>query len=143
MSGTTGIPGMDTGNATWNQGLGTLASALFPNPASVAQAGYYGAQTRKTNLESLRLQEQFASAHRALMMQPDTGQPQPSPIQFTGNLPGQPPILAEPANLPRPSLGQTVAGAGGGAGAAGLSPRNRCLPRGDQGDRRGLFRRKT
>ena len=147
MSGTSpsfGIPGINTGNATWSQGLGSLASALFPNPASVAQAGYYGAQTRKTNLESLRLQEQFAAAHRALMMQPDTGQPPPSPIQFTGNLPGQPPILAEPSNLPgqgtqggpapapapapaptstsTPTLGQTVSPPGGQGGPVASAP---------------------
>jgi len=47
-----GNPAFATGNDAMDQGLGSLASAFFPDPSKVASAGYYGAKTRETMIDA-------------------------------------------------------------------------------------------
>jgi hypothetical protein len=42
----------NTGNAQWDQGLNSLGSSLFPDPSKIAQAGYYGAEARKAQMDA-------------------------------------------------------------------------------------------
>jgi hypothetical protein len=120
----TGYPGAGTDNSQWNQGIGSLAAGLFPNPAAVAQAGYYGAEARRAQLQSLAAMQEINAGSRAIRMSPGQQQPGPQQVQFMQpSGPNMPPIIAPPSDLPmvggqqqqppppQPSLGQTVAGA--------------------------------
>lgn len=93
----------NTGNSQWDQGLGTLAGALFPDPSKVAQAGYFGAQQRNATVSTQNTIDQMNARHYLPGMTPGSGVPN-SPIMFTppppGSLPGMPPIYAPPSNLP-------------------------------------------
>jgi len=127
------MPAFNTGNAAWDQGLGNLSGALFPDPSKVAQAGYYGAEQRKAQLESARLKEQFAAGHQQLGMVfgQAPGQPTYQTDPSTGQqiltdpaaaAPPPAPAAAAPAAAPPPpSLSGLVAGGGGGP-APGPAP---------------------
>ena len=55
------MPQFNTGNQIWDQGLNSAAtglSALF-DPTRIAQAGYYGAEARKAQMDALQKQRQF------------------------------------------------------------------------------------
>jgi hypothetical protein len=114
-----GGPAINTGNAAWDQGLGSLGGALFPDPTRVAQAGYYGAEQRNKQLQSSKLRDQMAhqqglDAAASTLTMPQTSYA-PSPEG-----PNMPPIMqppgsyvpsqAPPAAAP-PTLSATVAGA--------------------------------
>ena len=120
------MPLFNTGNTTWDQGLNTLGSGLFPDPSKVAQAGYYGAEARNAMLKGAQTQDQMAHAHLAEQLlrgqtpqynyQPAPG-PNMPPIMrdpYAGGTGGPPPAApptAPPAAPPSapPSLGTTVA----------------------------------
>lgn len=52
------MPQFNTGTS-WDQGLNALGSYLFKDPASIAQAGLYGAQTRREGLEADMIQRKI------------------------------------------------------------------------------------
>jgi hypothetical protein len=54
-----GNPAFATGNDAMDSGLGSLASAFFPDPSKVASAGYYGAKTRESLVETQQKQGQL------------------------------------------------------------------------------------
>ena len=124
---TSGGPSINTGNAAWDQGLGSIFGGLFPDPSRVAQAGYYGAEQRNKQLQSSRLRDQMAhqqavdAAAGTLTMPTTSYAPSPEGPNMTPIM--QPPgayvpVQAPPAAAP-PSLGTTVAaGAGGGPASA-------------------------
>jgi hypothetical protein len=105
-----GGPAINTGNAAWDQGLGSLGGALFPDPSKVAQAGYYGAEQRNKQLQSSKLRDQMArqqaldEAAKNLTM-PDTS------YAASPEGPNMPPIMQPPgsAPAPTPTLSATVA----------------------------------
>jgi len=111
------MPAFNTGNAAWDQGLGNLSGALFPDPSKVAQAGYYGAEQRKAQLESSKIRDQLArqqaadTAANTLTMPATSYAPSPEG-------PNMPPIMQPPTVAaapspavapPPPSLSATVA----------------------------------
>jgi len=128
---TSGGPSINTGNAAWDQGLGSIFGGLFPDPSRVAQAGYYGAEQRYKQLQSSQVRNQMA--HQQGLDQAATTLTQPvtsyAPSPEGPNMPPimQPPGSYVPAQAPPaaapPSLGTTVAaGAGGGGPAPAPAP---------------------
>jgi hypothetical protein len=87
------MPMFNTGNAQWDQGLNTLGGALFPDPSKVAQAGYYGAEARKAQIDAAKLQEQMAYRHRLDIM---SGGTQPPTANYAPTGPLSIPILQDP-----------------------------------------------
>ena len=102
------MPAFSTGNTAWDQGLGNLSGALFPDPSKVAQAGYYGAEQRKAQLESSKIRDQMArqqvadQAANTLTMPATSYAPSPEG-------PNMPPIMQPPGSAAPPSLSAAVA----------------------------------
>jgi hypothetical protein len=102
------MPTFDTGNAQWDQGLGSLAASLFPDPSRIAQAGYLGAQTRKTQAEA----DQMRVQRNALRLLPSQ--------HIWGTAPNPPQYSQPGPRLPGPTvpIGPWPSQAGGGTGMA-------------------------
>lgn len=115
------MPTIKTGNAEWDQNLNTLGAALFPDPSKEASAYYYGTKSRESLLNSNQLigQGNYRNRYGMLIEGMDPGSPT---WQQATDLPGAPPVLAPPTNLPRaggaPSLAQMAAGMTPGQAAA-------------------------
>jgi hypothetical protein len=62
------MPLFNTGEAQWDQGLNTLANGLFPDPKATAAAGYYGAEARKAQIDSVQKLEQLRAGHAQMNM---------------------------------------------------------------------------
>jgi hypothetical protein len=114
------MPTISTGNTAWDQGLGALSGALFPDPSKVAAAGYYGAEQRKAQIDAAKVADQLANAHRLAGMSANPGGTYQAPAYAPApgvNMPliTQDPNAAPPsapsAAPPVPSLSTTVAGA--------------------------------
>ena len=103
-----GGPAINTGNAAWDQGLGSIFGAMSEGPAKIAQAGYYGAEQRYKQLQSAQLQEQLAAGHQYLGM-------------MTGQMPGKPQYRTDPATGQN-ILADTAAVWGGSGGPAPAPP---------------------
>ena len=92
-----------TGNAQWDQDLGTLGGALFPDQSKQAMAYYYGSESRKAQLQGNKLIDQ-GNAQARLMGGLDYGQgttTMAAPTWATPqNVPGAFPIMNPPSNLP-------------------------------------------
>lgn len=84
-----------TGIESWDQGLGTLASGLFPDPNKIAQAGLAGAQQRKVGIETDQLLEQ-AKHRQALVDLAHTGPNPLGPDLSTTLTTGTPPPVSQP-----------------------------------------------
>jgi hypothetical protein len=95
----------NTGNAQWDQGLGTLGNALFPDPSRIAQAGYYGAEQRKALAETERMGAQQAATNAYLSRMPGSGIPTQPLVFAPSALAGMPPHLVNPS-LPMAGQGQ-------------------------------------
>jgi hypothetical protein len=115
----------------WNQGFSNLGAALFPNPAAVAQAGYYGAERRKALLEGNTMMDQQAAKNWQEVYTPGTGVTAPPQRQFIhpqGSPADAPAVLADPPTLPivgggqTPPLSSTVAGPPAAAPSGGGAP---------------------
>jgi hypothetical protein len=101
----------------WNQGFSNLGAALFPNPAAVAQAGYYGAERRLSLLKGNAAMDEQAAKNWQEVYTPGTGVTAPPQRQFIhpqGSPADAPAVLADPPTLPivgqTPPLSSTVAG---------------------------------
>lgn len=131
------VSAFHTGNAGWDQALGTLAGGLFPDPSRIGQAYYYGSEARKAQIEGYKHIGELNAGNATFGMLPGSGV-QRSPIEFQQppisgmgpimapprNLPmqGQPPGAAPGAPAPATSLGQVVSGGPGGQGGQPLPP---------------------
>lgn len=56
------MPQFNTGTS-WDQGLNSLSSMLFPDPSKIAQAGYYGAQQRNARIQGDTILDQQQHLH--------------------------------------------------------------------------------
>lgn len=112
------MPTFATGNPSWDQGLGSLAGALFPDASKIAQAGYYGAETRKAQLGSNQLEDQQAARNslgNLLAFGGPTAVPSaPNTVVQPAGPPGAPPILGGglpmPGAAPPPGVGVAPSG---------------------------------
>lgn len=100
-----------------DQGLATLGKALFPDPATIAQTGYYGAAQREKMLSGNKIIDQQNAANQVLALTPGSGINYTTPtFSVPPNSPaGAPPVMNSPAGLPvvppaggAPSLSGTV-----------------------------------
>jgi hypothetical protein len=106
-------PQFNTGLSSMTQGLGSLSSALFPDPSKIAQAGYYGAETRAARVKAQQGINQMNTAPYALSMALHPGGPTPQPsYQPSQGIEGLGAVIA-----PMPGLG----GQGGDSGYTGPS----------------------
>src|SRR6478672_4670635 len=112
------MPTFNTGSKDWDQGLGTLGQALFPDPSKQAQAYYYGAESRKAQLGSNKMIDEQNWKNRFMQMQPGLGLPTPAaPTWSQPPLENSPPIVNSPGNLPMGGPGPgPVASPGSGPG---------------------------
>jgi hypothetical protein len=103
--------------ANTDQGLATLGKALFPDPAVIAQTGYYGAAQREKMLSGNKLIDQGNAANQVLGLTDDSGVSYAPPtFSVPPNSPaGAPAVMNSPAGLPvvppaggAPSLSGTV-----------------------------------
>src|SRR5262249_12903875 len=92
-------PSFNTGDTGWNNALGTLGHALFPDPARQAQAYYYGTEARNQILKGDTAITEANPAQRALAMQmalERLGATPSAPTYRPSGLPGGAPILNPP-----------------------------------------------
>ena len=88
-----------TGDPGWDQTISTLGDLIAGNPAKEASAYYYGTKSRESLLQSNNLIGQGNWRNRYGMQ--TQGLDPGSPVwQQATNLPGAPPVLAPPSNLP-------------------------------------------
>jgi hypothetical protein len=57
------MPQFNTGSSNWDQALGNLSGALFPDPSKQVEAYYYGANARKAQVETAKAKNALAAAH--------------------------------------------------------------------------------
>ena len=98
------MPLFATGNTSWDQGLNSLAGSLFPDPSKVAQAGYYGAETGKAQLDAAKLRDQQTAREGLSNLFAPPGQPpQADPTAGTPtDVPGPTPLAVAPGPAPTP-----------------------------------------
>jgi hypothetical protein len=114
------MPTFDTGNAQWDQGLGSLANSLFPDPSRIAQAGYLGAQARKTQMEADKMRVE-RNALRLLPSQHVWGT-SPNPPQFSAPGPRLPGVSVPQGLLPNQPQGPMTGMATPGQGQPPAGP---------------------
>jgi hypothetical protein len=95
--------------------IGSLGSALFPDPVKVLQARYLGTEARAKQVEILKGQQQLNEGPYIMGLTPHSGVAPATPTYYhpPGGNPDDPPILAPSAGITMapgqtPSLGQTV-----------------------------------
>src|SRR5262252_1474708 len=106
---------LTSGNTAWDQGIGTLSSALFPDPSKIAAGYYYGSEARKAQLEANKAISQQNAAN--WIVQKGFGQNPTAPTfgQVGNAVPGAAPVMLPTVPQPpppMPSQGQINAAAG-------------------------------